>query len=277
TATTPPGLEDTDVPVANAPLAGGGFESVRMNPNFTSAMTLTVTSSHMVTGGDNMVWGYGVTSTVANPGAANTSLTCTNCHNPHGRAGTGDTPTYRLLKGGSANNTPLFSNGTISPTATFDVPDEAPYARWYFIDEWRDANYFGYHTYDAYQNGQWVNINAALSGWCAQCHTRYMASYSPTATLPSSTDSGDAVFKYRHVTNRSDDLTCTGCHSGANWNPPVPGCVSCHVAHGTGTSMSQYSGSVPWPGGTTGPSGNARSSLLRLDNRGVCRQCHNPT
>jgi len=38
--------------------------------------------------------------------------------------------------------------------------------------------------------------------------------------------------------------------------------------------MGTNSGAVAWPDNSTTPSGNARSSLLRLDNRGVCVQCH---
>jgi hypothetical protein len=53
------------------------------------------------------------------------------------------------------------------------------------------------------------------------------------------------------------------------------GCLSCHVAHGSSATMGTNSGAVPWPGGGTTPAGNARSSLLRVDNRGVCQSCHN--
>ena len=40
--------------------------------------------------------------------------------------------------------------------------------------------------------------------------------------------------------------------------------------------MGTYSGIVAWPDLATAPSGDGRSSLLRLDNRGVCIGCHNP-
>jgi hypothetical protein len=39
--------------------------------------------------------------------------------------------------------------------------------------------------------------------------------------------------------------------------------------------MGTFSGSTTWPDGATTPNGNARSSLLRVDNRGVCELCHN--
>ncbi len=91
-----------------------------------------------------------------------------------------------------------------------------------------------------------------LSDWCGQCHTRLLA---PTGS--GHTDSGDPIYTYRHMTD------------GAS-----VGCVNCHVSHGTSATMDTNSGSVPWPDGSTTPSGNARSSLLRVDNRGVCQLCH---
>lgn len=91
-----------------------------------------------------------------------------------------------------------------------------------------------------------------LASWCSTCHTRYSAP-SGSAT----TDSTDAIYRFRHTSNT------TGVS-----------CIDCHVAHGTAATMGTNSGAVPWPGGATTPNGNARSALLRLDNRGVCYKCH---
>jgi hypothetical protein len=92
-----------------------------------------------------------------------------------------------------------------------------------------------------------------LTQWCILCHTRYLAT-----TGAETTASGDAIFKYRHRSDGSDGVTC----------------MDCHVAHGSSALMGTNSGAVAWPDNSTTPSGNARSSLLRLDNRGVCVQCH---
>lgn len=92
-----------------------------------------------------------------------------------------------------------------------------------------------------------------LSNWCAQCHTRYAA-----GSGSEETSSGDPMFMFRHRSTTAD-----------------VGCLSCHVAHGTSATMASNSGSVPWPGGGTSPNGNARSALLRVDNRGTCQGCHN--
>ncbi|MDY6834833.1 MAG: cytochrome c3 family protein, partial [Chloroflexota bacterium] len=91
-----------------------------------------------------------------------------------------------------------------------------------------------------------------LGLWCTQCHTRYMAGGGAGHN-----DSGDAIFTYRHNTSGS-----------------FLSCIRCHVAHGTSATMGTYSGTVPWPGGDTSPSGDERSALLHTNNRGVCAQCH---
>jgi hypothetical protein len=120
-----------------------------------------------------------------------------------------------------------------------------------------------------------------LSNWCAQCHTRYSAPQDSATT-----HSGDDIFSYRHFTTGGAD--CQICHGGAHHGgdlPPNPYdvpsaiihrpvCQVCHVAHGTTATMGYYSGSVQWPDGSTAPSGDERSSLLRMDNRGLCVRCH---
>jgi predicted CXXCH cytochrome family protein len=97
------------------------------------------------------------------------------------------------------------------------------------------------------------DVSVEISNWCAQCHTRYLANGDAGGT-----SSGDDIFMYRHVSNGESQVNC----------------LTCHVAHGTSASMGAQSGAVQWPDGTMVASGDARSSLLRLDNRGVCYQCH---
>jgi hypothetical protein len=115
-------------------------------------------------------------------------------------------------------------------------------------------------------NGQATTFNAQINAWCSTCHSRYTTSTLPTngsaITYPSgsgpyNTDSGDAIFKYRHSTTS---------------NKP---CTTCHVAHGSNADMSGvYSSTATYPDGTTiSPS----SRLLKLDNRGTCAACHDPT
>jgi predicted CXXCH cytochrome family protein len=133
-----------------------------------------------------------------------------------------------------------------------------------------------------------------ITAWCSTCHSRYntqqagASSTSPvTTTNPAdnsslpipggfgngrpyasgtgsyNTDSGDAIYKYRHGTQNRQ-------------------CTMCHVAHGSNAVMDTepttagaqgYSGNYPYPNGTT----SASSRLLKVDNRGTCQQCHDPT
>jgi predicted CXXCH cytochrome family protein len=118
-----------------------------------------------------------------------------------------------------------------------------PSAKSYTIDD-ASGNYWG-QNYGTVEN--------TMSQWCAQCHTRYLA-----GSDSESTSSNDPIFNFRHRSNGDSGVTCTDCH----------------VAHGTSATMGPNSGAVAWPDDSTSPSGDGRSSLLRLDNRGVCVQCH---
>lgn len=255
----------------NRSLRAGGFTNVYMDADLTGPQTLAVTSAHEDSGGLSTVWGYGAINAVADPGVGNVPLTCTGCHNPHGGAGSGGVATYRILKGNNAGNTPLFSDGgATTEYASVDVPDES--SKQYYTN----ANGTYAHDHGSYVGSQ--SIYATLTAWCGQCHTRHKP-LNLTATPSGSghTDSGDAIFAFRHATNVEDDLDCDSCHSSAHGNfmPPYPACITCHVAHGTGVRMGGYSDNVAWPDGTTTPGSDARSALLRLDNRGVCQDCHN--
>jgi predicted CXXCH cytochrome family protein len=114
-------------------------------------------------------------------------------------------------------------------------------------------NTYAYRTTDYWQPG---DPNATqyfdnVTAWCATCHTRYNA---PAGS--GHTTSGDAIFTFRHATT-------------VNLNTP---CIKCHVSHGSNATMGTNSQAVPWPGTST-PRG-FDSSLLRINNRGVCEKCH---
>jgi predicted CXXCH cytochrome family protein len=215
---------------AGRSLKGGGLTNALMDTNDNGAAdgaSRAATSAHTFDGSNGTVWGSGANGS----GAGGTiALSCGNCHNPHGKAGTGGAATYRILRAkptgsGAANNV--------------DVADEAT------------KNYTINSAAADYWNEPYA-VETSLTAWCSQCHTRYVA-----GTGSADTSSGDAIFTYRHTTN------ATGMS-----------CTDCHVAHGTAAVMGANSGSVAWPGGATAPNGNARSSLLRLDNRGTCYKCH---
>jgi predicted CXXCH cytochrome family protein len=114
-------------------------------------------------------------------------------------------------------------------------------------------------------NGNAASFNGQINAWCATCHSRYttsvVASNASAIAYPSGSGSynvasGDAIFKYRHSTTS---------------NKP---CTTCHVAHGSNAQMpGDFSKVFPYPDGTTA----ASSRLLKIDNRGTCQACHDPT
>ena len=259
---------DTDVvnglylPAVGRGLRGGGFVNASMDTDWDGASSsAAVTSVHTTDGSTGTAWGNGAIGSGA--GLAGFSLKCTNCHNPHGGAGAGGSPTYRILR-----SIPTGSGAA----SGVDVPDEV--TKEYGVED-TGNKYFGQHY-------QW-EIDDGLSDWCSQCHTRYLA-----LADSGRTHSSDPIFSYRHMSQgwSSDPDGCLRCHFiNGQSSPPNPyetdpsivmnpRCQTCHVSHGTTATMGAYSGAVPWPDGSTSPSGNERSSLLRLNNRGVCIMCH---
>jgi predicted CXXCH cytochrome family protein len=99
--------------------------------------------------------------------------------------------------------------------------------------------------------------------WCTQCHTRYLGWSSSRSNA-----SGDATYMYRHSTSK------------------YRVCSTCHVSHGSNAVMNvdplaggTMSANLPFPDGIkhnlTATSGDSR--LLKLNNRGICLACHDPT
>jgi len=235
------GSPDPGEGVAGRSLKGGGFTNAVMDTDdgtiAGTSGTRPTTSAHVSNGSSGTMWGSGANNT----GAGGTvALSCGTCHNPHGKAGTGATATYRILR-------PIPTGS--GAAANVNVADEAP--KNYTIAS-TAANYW----LEPYGTGPSFALETGLTNWCSQCHTRYQANAGSGHT-----NSGDAIFAYRHTTNTGADANGVSC-------------TDCHVAHGTAAQMGPTSGAVAWPGGATTPNGNARSSLLRLDNRGTCYKCH---
>lgn len=254
--------EGSSMGTLNAGLNGGGFTNAKQDPGLTgTATSAAVTSIHAVQG----TTGYSATATMWGAGAINGTspgsagaafdLYCSSCHDPHGSAN------YRMLK------------TTVNGVAVTVAPSD---------DAAKSYTATNYYKPTA-ATGQWE-----ISGFCGACHTRYMVSTSASGE----TSSGDFIFTYRHridapsgaVVNGVTYTFPTGINlpvSSVNGGTPTSSpenrsmvCLTCHVAHGSRAAMGTSSGAVAWPGGATTPNGSARSSLLRLDNRGVCQNCH---
>ena len=121
------------------------------------------------------------------------------------------------------------------------------------------------------------NRGGLMTAWCIQCHSRYNGNQSVQGTSPAQSlgasslfdnSGGDAVFMFKHGTTRI-------------------GCEQCHVSHGsnalmTGSNSLDYTnpdGSIPThvTGAGSGAVVSGDSRLLKVDNRGTCQLCHDPT
>jgi hypothetical protein len=181
-------------------------------------------------------------------------LTCVSCHDPHG------TSDYRILKddpnpGNGYNPIPITSNET--------TPD---------------------FTSIKYKSGQ--------SGWCVDCHTQYLTTQGTrpennpvtgAQNIGGTYDAGDsyeAVVRYRHGVNKlirskiADNLNNNiqlpvdqNTYSSNAQPDDIIQCLTCHQAHGTSAVMTS----------NTNVSPTNDSALLRLNNRGICQDCHQVT
>jgi predicted CXXCH cytochrome family protein len=264
------------------------------------------TSNHM--GGLGTVWGNGPQGQ-GNAGATGVVLDCAKCHNPHGNG------QYRILQTepgedwdgltGVVDWTPPAQpvsvadvapatlatgevrNYTVRPSSdgltsgVIGTADQGDYWR-YKYDPSGAANFTNFYLKPDQMNTGWVgsavsiptltNATGAMTAWCVQCHTRYNGYFvnpdgTPTGTASGGTPSlnlqtpSDATFMYKHGTVRL-------------------GCMQCHVSHGSNRVMvdGTASADVAWPGDGFDPgTGNADSRLLKVNNRGTCQLCHDPT
>jgi len=295
-------------------LRGGGFDQARIASGTparvfqagsaldvwgkvpVSPAAADVTSAHLDLADINgltaptVAWGNNGQNTGAGP---TVSMSCASCHNPHGNG------QYRILNpipkptettagtftavtspgvtvtdaanptGATRNYTVIQVRGTQNIPATFWLyasqvtsgPTTGDY--WHVRVPWNPGA--GSSMSDA-PNGNPSGLtpfNDQIEAWCTACHTRYHAGAGSDSEF-----SGDALFAYRHQT--SGRTTCT----------------TCHVAHGSNARMEgTFSLAQPFPGQPAGsapsyPIGaraTGDSRLLKVDNRGTCQMCHDPT
>jgi len=226
--------------VMDTALTGPGSTGANAGKIGALAAFATTTSRHDI-GAVGTAWGAGNISAAANAGTSVT-LTCGSCHDTHGNG------KYRVLKPTPDNAyTGAYTGITpnINPMSNISITDGTGYS-------YTTGDYW--HPEDASAGNTYI---ANVSSWCSSCHTRYLAGGGA-----GSATSGDSIFAYRHQSNG------TGF---AGTSSTAPTCVQCHVAHGSNAATGINGATVPLPGGTaTGRD----SSLLRIDNRGVCEKCH---
>lgn len=274
-----------------------------------------VTSAHLALPNsgltaNNIVWGNGDIDTGEGP-TITEAMECTSCHNPHGNgnyrilnaipvagatdedgaatemvAGSGQDVLDAPYDASKQRNYTVIQAATAQPVDATTPPDPANFLL--YADQLKgldplsgdylhkttpyNASSSGYYWYDApngspnrggpsrftdfdtFTNG----FNWQMTQWCLQCHSRY-AGFNNSR----STDSGDDTFAYRHSTEKNRV------------------CTTCHVAHGSNAIMNDdlangttFSANVPFPDGSV-HSGDSR--LLKVNNRGTCLLCHDPT
>jgi predicted CXXCH cytochrome family protein len=248
---------DANVGAANTPdngtLNGGGFSYIS---------TIATTSSHDPSGTTDAAWGNGVSRGVTAALAAG-NLTCSSCHDPHGNSN------YRMIK--------TTLNG-VNPT-----PAQ--------VDEGAAKDY---------DSEQW---GADMSTICAACHSAYHITRAGSGSdnlddFAGNLDYGGDITSFGHrvdVPWYGDGGTDPAIGMGAvnpetvglggyflplaETNLPAAGdgtvvCMTCHIPHGTIAAMTGFADPAFDPTGPMGPVAAGDSSLLRLDNRGVCEVCH---
>ncbi len=296
---TPTGASGTGRGVALGALRSGGFVQARIASGSayrisylsgTSTRLLTkvpvgapqdVTSAHLplvagnVSVGSGTAWGNGPNSATAYAGPV-VNMDCVSCHNPHGNG------QYRILN--PIPDPAVAGTDTFVPAAAAAIVTDAALppagdARNYTVIQTNGGtgtllasqvtalalpatagDYFRRRvpwngtsgTSNDAPNGLSANFTTEISTWCLTCHSRYLGSGYDTAEA-------DAIYKYRH----------TSTNTSRN-------CATCHVSHGSNAQMAgAYSSVLTNPGGTAAPVGDSR--LLKIDNRGTCQACHDPT
>lgn len=226
----------------DAPLNAGGFGLYRLQGQGAFVAT---TSTHSYNNTETMAWGYGGANTGQTAAmASSAALECSSCHNPHGSTN------YRIL------NNIVNGVGITSTVTTLESPKS------YTAENW----------------------GAGMSGFCATCHTNYRSLGSGSGSTGLNLG---GVTHYRHRTDMP--FSYTNSQGVSNVNPETVGltaggvtyqlplaesgtnnsvaCTTCHLAHGSSAAQGTYS--TVANAATTND-----SSLLRLDNRGVCQVCH---
>lgn len=253
--------------VVGEPLLGGGFAVIDDNP-----MAYPGTSQHKI-GGDPTV-PFGSAS------GASMRLTCTSCHTIH--AGFSGSAQYRLLRM-SVGDAP----------GPFNVTWNGP---------WEGAGMAQPHapggTYMAYTEMMFGpglsniadprpkeytrNYNSGMSDWCVGCHSNYSTYYDGSAKKVKHTVevplSGSPTTKLNLTYGLPEtDLPLNDKIAGGDMPGRSAGdtlnCLTCHKAHGTVALMDRMA-VITASGRPSDLPLLTGSMLLRMDNRGVCVNCH---
>lgn len=237
-------------------LNSGGFEKVG------GATSKATTSTHSVDGTTYPIFGNSGRNTIA--------LSCTSCHDPDGSSN------YRILKD--------IVNG--KDVSGFVASNEPGFEDSLSEDENVYKNYVPNYTTANYKTP--TDLSKGIAGWCAACHDNYKSDTYEVDPKNGRkhyyyTDS-EGKRRYRHAINvpignnpsgnTVTDLPLAKASASTSDSDPsnLVTCLTCHRAHGTDAEMSERAQVEPTKSSPS--SGPGQSALLRLDNRGVCQNCH---
>ncbi|MEW6459418.1 MAG: cytochrome c3 family protein [Bacillota bacterium] len=272
----------------------GGFvnEFVDANSNniVDSGELKTVTSRHNVWGfstESGPVDGTDLAGDTIIPGGINTiagssGFVCASCHDPHGGGtvpiggyvtGSSTSPNPRLLRrsfalsGGTADGCYMkFKMDTVGEFTYQGVSSGV-----YKVSE--------YHAdYDF--DGVLDTTKYGSSYWCGGCHDRFK-SYLPDGSTGGlfGTMMKHPTFGHAALPSGADSSMASGTplekddDPDNSYLPNRVGCLTCHRAHSTTATRAGWATS--WPRDSSAPTATSNTSaLLRMDNRGICYNCH---
>ena len=119
--------------------------------------------------------------------------------------------------------------------------------------------------------GDPISFNSAVGGLVQRVAPAVASNY----FFPDQNSAGqmDTIFKYQHSTKA--DRVCTTCHVAHGSNRVMVGTYTYNYTQPDGSQTSKYT--VPDQSDGVGTVSSADSRLLKLDNRGTCASCHDPT
>ena len=222
---------------------GGGFAQVVSTEGATPAFA-SVDSKHDVdAAASTLVWAPGYDT------AATMELTCSSCHDPHA-TGNNETNTTTGVSGRALRTTIL--SASLNPQETI--------------------------TAATLKADETVLYTSGWNNFCGACHK----DFNQQGAGSGDANSGDYSSKKRHRVEMDPTgyagVNTANLTSAALSQPssmlPLQGttkevtCLTCHYAHG-----SSATNTVTF--NRTNGSTSVSSTLLRLNNRGVCQACHN--
>lgn len=225
------------------PLNAGGFTSAYNA--FTSSFSGT-TSTHDYA--DATGTAYQLTAAGTSLQAIANNLTCYECHDPHGSVN------YRLI--------PVTAiNATVLDIADYDTGGTYTSEIWTMtttnsFSEFCSACHLGYHQVDEAAGSLLANFysHRVDSNWRGTAGTDGAIGFAILADNPQTAPSNGFALPLAGAAAAGDNDTMI--------------CSTCHFSHGSSAAMGTLSEAAT-AGGLVDS-----SALLRVDNRGVCQNCH---